>query len=60
MGRYFAKGWKKSWEPERKPRRRRRVRLLPLLLMVIGAATVLVVALRYLIVPLLVYLGGRV
>ena len=58
MGRYFAKGWKKSWED--KPRRKRRVRLIPLLLMVIGALTVLVAAARYAIVPLLVWLGGVV
>lgn len=58
MGRYFAKG-RHQWQEE-KPRGRRRVRLIPLLLMLIGAVTVLVAALRYLIVPLLVYLGGRV
>ena len=58
MGRYFAKGWKRSWED--KPRRKRRVRLIPLLLMMVGAITVLFLALRYLIVPLLVFLGGLV
>lgn len=42
----------------RPPRPRRRVRLLPLLLMIVGAATLLVLALRYAVVPLLVYLGG--
>lgn len=41
------------------PRPRRRIRLIPLLLMVIGAATVFVLAARYVIVPLLVYLGGN-
>lgn len=61
MGRHFANGWKRSREKrEAKPRRGRRVRLIPLLLMLIGAATVLVAAMRYLIVPLLVFLGGRV
>ena len=60
MGRYFAKGWKESWEEKGKRSRPRRVRLIPFLLMVIGAVTVLVFAMRYLIVPLLVYLGGRV
>lgn len=39
-------------------RPRRRLRLIPLLLMFIGAAAVFVLAARYLIVPLLVYLGG--
>lgn len=58
MGRYFAKGWKKGREG--KPRRKRRVRLIPLLLMIVGAITVLVAAFRYLIVPLLVFLGGMV
>lgn len=37
---------------------RRRIRLIPLLLELIGAVTVLVMAARYLVVPLLVYLGG--
>ena len=54
--RYFADDWKESWFDERHPRRR--VRLLPLLLMAIGAVTVFVLAARYVVVPLLVYLGG--
>lgn len=56
-GRYFSEGWKKSWEKSERPRRR--FRLLPVLLMAIGAATVIVLAARYLIVPLLVWLGGN-
>ena len=43
---------------EQDRRSRRRIRLVPLLLMIVGAATVFVLAARYLIVPLLVYLGG--
>ena len=42
----------------RAPRPRRRMRLLPLVLTIIGAVTVLVLVARHLIVPLLVYLGG--
>ena len=60
MGRYFAKGWKESWEEKPRKPRRKRPRLLSLLLMLIGAATVLFLALRFLIVPLLVFLGGVV
>ena len=61
MGRYFAKGWKKSWEEKNhKPRRKRRPKLIPFLLMVIGAVTVLALVFRFLIVPLLVFLGGKV
>lgn len=47
---------RKPREQARRPRRR--IRLIPLLLMIVGAATVFVLAARYLIVPLLVYLGG--
>ena len=60
MGRYFAKDWKRSWEEKPRKPRRKRPRLLSLLLMLIGAVTVLFLALRYLIVPLLVFLGGIV
>ena len=60
MGRYFAKDWKKSREDKPRKPRRRRPPLFSLLLMLIGAATVLFLALRYLIVPLLVFLGGVV
>lgn len=41
-------------------REKKRVRLLPVLLMIIGAATVFVMAARYVIVPLLVWAGGQV
>ena len=54
--RYFDDDWKQSWT--KKPRRKRRVRLLPTLLMIVGAVTLLVLAARYVIVPLLVQLGG--
>ena len=56
MKRRFSEGWKDSWEENRRPRRR--FRLIPTLLMLIGAATVIVAAARYLVVPLLVWLGG--
>lgn len=55
--RHFFK--KKPHDRSGEHRPRRRVRLIPLLLMVIGAATVFVLAARYAIVPLLVYLGGN-
>lgn len=58
MGRrYFTDDWKRDWDDER-PRRRKRFRLLPMLLMIIGACTVFVLVARYVVVPLLVYLGG--
>lgn len=59
MGRYFAKGRPKS-RNDKPRRRRRRIRLIPFVFMIVGMATVLVAAFRYLIVLLLVYLGGRV
>ena len=60
MGRrYFKEGWKHSWSKQG-THPKRRIRIIPLLLMIIGAATVLVLAAKYLIVPLLVYLGGNV
>ena len=49
---------RKPHERVQKPRPRRRIRLIPLLLMLIGAATIFVLAARYVFVPLLVYLGG--
>lgn len=58
MRRYFSDDWRQRWNE--KPRPRRRIRLIPLLLMIIGAGTVLVAAARYVIVPLLVWLGGSV
>ena len=47
------------FQPER-PHGRRHVHVLPLLLMMIGMITVMVLAVRYALVPLLVYLGGAV
>lgn len=55
--RYFSEGWKDSWKESRRPRRP--VRIIPVLLMLIGLATVIVAVARYLIVPLLVWLGGN-
>ena len=55
--RFFSEGWKDSRKESRRPRRLSR--LIPVLLMLIGLATVIVVAARYLIVPLLVGLGGN-
>lgn len=49
----------RAWKEERDARPRRRIRLFRLLLMVVGAATLIVIAARYVVVPLLVYLGGR-
>lgn len=40
--------------------RKKRVRLIPLLLMIIGACTVFVLAARYVVIPLLVWAGGQV
>ena len=42
------------------PRQRRPVRVLPLLMMMIGTITVMVLIVRYALVPLLVTLGGIV
>lgn len=53
--RYFSNDWKQSWS---KRPRRKRIRVLPLILMIFGAMALLVLAARYAIVPLLVYLGG--
>lgn len=58
MKRYFAEGWKDSWKES--PRPRWRFRLIRWLLMLIGAATVTIAAARYVVVPLLVWLGGKV
>lgn len=40
--------------------KKKRVRLIPLLLMLIGACTVFVMAARYVVVPLLVWAGGQI
>lgn len=39
---------------------RRRFHLIPFLLMVIGAGTVVVLTLRHVVIPILVYFGGTV
>ena len=40
--------------------KKKRVRLIPLLLMLIGACTVFVMVARYVVVPLLVWAGGQI
>lgn len=40
--------------------KKKRVRLIPLLLMIIGACTVFVMAARHIVVPLLVWAGGQI
>lgn len=39
-------------------RKRRSFRLIPFLLMLIGAGTVVVLLLRHVIIPILIYFGG--
>jgi len=57
MGRRYDRD---DFDPISPRRRKKRIRIIPLLLMLIGAGTVFVLAARYIVIPLLVWAGGQV
>ncbi len=57
MGRRYDRD---DFDPIPPRRRKKRIRIIPLLLMLIGAGTVFVLSARYIVIPLLVWARGQV